>query len=80
MKIGLRFRRGDAKVLDAWAARVRNGEAIGNVSTFEQAAQAARAGEPLVVICEDPAEVHQMAALYSMCGIKHPAVEALSGD
>lgn len=80
LRIGLRFRRGDARVLDAWAERVRSGEFPGNVSTFEQAAKAASTGEPLVVICDDAKEVQQMAALYASCGIRRPAVEALSGD
>ena len=79
MKIGLRFRRGDARVLEAYAARVRNGEIRGDVGTYEQAAAAARSGEPLVVVCDKPAEVQQMAALYGSLGIRRPAVEALSG-
>lgn len=80
LKVGLRFRRGDARVLTSYADRVRGGEIPGNLATFEQAAAAARTGEPLVVVCADPKEAHEMAALYALCGVKSPAVEALSGQ
>lgn len=81
VKVGLRFRRGDARVLDAFAQQVRNNELMGDVATYEQAASAARTGEPLVVLCDDPKEALQMAALYATaCGIKRPAVEALPAD
>jgi hypothetical protein len=78
-RVGLRFRKGDARLLQALAERVRQGEIPGAVSTFEQAELAARTGEPLIVICEDPVEAHQMAALYARLGMKRPAVEELSG-
>lgn len=53
---------------------------MGDVGTFEQAAQAARNGEPLQVVCESEAEAHAMAALYArVCGLRVPAVEELSG-
>lgn len=81
LKVGLRFRKGDARLLRHLADRVRNGEIPGTLSTFEQAADAARTGEPLIVVCADPKEAHDMAALYGACGLsRRPAVEALSGQ
>ncbi len=79
LRIGLRFRKGDARVLQNYANRVRGGEIPGNASTYEQAELAARTGEPLVVVCEDAEEAHAMAGLYATLGIKRPAVEELSG-
>jgi hypothetical protein len=79
LKVGLRFRKSDARLLRHLADRVRNGEIQGTLSTFENAAEAARSGEPLIVVCDVLEEAHQMAALYRGCGTSMPAVEALSG-
>lgn len=80
IKLGLRFHRRDAPLLRTLASRVRNGE-LGenaNVNTFEQAARAAESGEPLEVICEEPIEAVQMAALYTLHGCSQPVIEELS--
>lgn len=45
---------------------------------YRQAAKAASAGEPLIVECTVPEEVHQMAALFGTLGIRPPTVEELS--
>jgi hypothetical protein len=75
--IGLRFAGRDAPLLEALAAQVRRGEILGDVATYEQAALAARTGEPLVVHCTEPQEAYVMAAMYARIGVTHPAVEAL---
>jgi hypothetical protein len=78
-KVGLRFRANDADRLAALAARVRLGEIPGAAETFDQAEIAARTGEPLIVVCDNPREAHEMASLYAMAGVERPALEALSG-
>lgn len=77
-KIGLRFRRSAARTLRHYAHRVELGEIPGDKATFEQAALAAEKGEPLVVVCTDPAEAQVMAQLYATLGIARPTIEALS--
>lgn len=79
LKVGLRFRKGDARILRNLADRIRNGEIRGTLATFQQAEEAAKSGEPLIVVCADPKEAHDMAALYATCGTSRPAVEALFG-
>lgn len=78
-KFGLRFSKSQARVLDALADRVRQADLAGSdVSTFEQAAMAARLGEPLIVICDEPVEAEQLAGMYAMAGVKRPTVEHLN--
>lgn len=79
IRVGLRFRRRDARRLHALAARVRNGEIVGDVATFHSAAVSAESGEPLIVYCDHPAEAHVMADLYVRLGVTRPAVEELTG-
>lgn len=79
IKVGLRFRRSAARTLRNYEARVRNGELVGDVATYEQAALATEKGEPLIVVCTDVAEAHKMAALYAMHGIAMPTVEPVRG-
>lgn len=79
LRLGLRFERGDERRLNELAAQVRAGE-MGQqaAGTFEQAALAARTGEPLEVFCDNPIEVVQMAALYTVFGVTQPVIEELS--
>lgn len=78
-RMGLRFKRAHARLLDNLADRFA-GEAIATeqVTLFRQAATSAREGEPLVVLCGHPAEVEQMAAAFVLWGLPRPAVEDLN--
>ena len=79
-RLGLRFARHDTKLLRFLASRIRNGELGGQAANvFEQAALAAETGEPLVVYCDDPIEVVQMAAAYIRDGVTRPVIEELNG-
>lgn len=81
IRIGLRFRPRDALLLHQLAERVRHGE-LGpqHVATFENAADAARTGEPLIVLCEHAEEAHLMADGYARLGVARPAIEELTGQ
>lgn len=81
IRVGLRFRRGDARVLRNIADRVRAGE-LGeqHVAVFSGAADAAATGEPLIVVCENHLEAVMMADGYARYGVRRPAVEELTGD
>lgn len=78
-RIGLRFTRSQAAPLQRIADRIRAADLTGRVdiTTFEAAAEAARTGEPLIVICDHPDEAIAMADAYIFWGIRRPAVEAL---
>jgi|GEM_PF-3953879 len=76
-KVGLRFRRGDARILENLARRAQSMELRGGADIFAKAAKAARIGEPLVVICDTPEEAKQMAEGYSLYGMKAPVIEQL---
>lgn len=80
-RVGLRFHRGDAVLLELIAERVRQGD-LGShdVATFAGAADAARTGEPLIVQCENPMEAVLMADGYVRFGVRRPAVEELTGQ
>lgn len=79
LRFGLRFKRTDELLLNRLAERVRSGEIDGEVDVFEQAALAARTGEPLVAHCTKPEEILAMAAGYVLNGLDQPAIEELSG-
>lgn len=81
MRVGLRFRRGDARVLRAIADRIRAGDLGGqNLATFDLAADAAKTGEPLIVECDHHLEAVLMADGYARFGVRRPAVEELTGQ
>lgn len=81
MLLGLRFHRGDAKLLYTLAARVRNGEMGAQAANvFEQAARAAASGEPLELHCDDPMEAVEMAVEYVRHGVTRPVIEELNGQ
>lgn len=81
IRVGLRFRRGDARVLRNLADRVRAGElGAQHVATFASAADAAATGEPLIVQCESHLEAVMMADGYARWGVRRPAVEELTGQ
>lgn len=78
LMMGLRFRKSQARLLRDLADRARAREIpFGAVSLFEKAAEAASAGEPLIVICERPEEAIAMAAGFGQFGILPPSVEQL---
>lgn len=77
-KLGLRFARRDARLLRSLEGAVRNGELHGQAANvFGQAATAAESGEALVVHCDNPIEVVQMAAAYMRYGVSQPVIEEL---
>lgn len=78
IRLGIRFDRRDVQLLERLADRVKVRDLTGDTQTFEHAAIAARTGEPLIVQCSHPDEVHQMAAMYATLGCNRPTVEALS--
>jgi hypothetical protein len=78
-RIGLRFRRSMKAPLRNLVERMKS-EGIDpeHISLFEQAAEAARTGEPLIVICAEPMEAELMAAAFPAWGIVKPNIEQLS--
>ena len=73
--IPLRFRKADARVLRnhaVWCAA--NGIDEADVGLYDQAADAAANGEPLMVLCNHKQEVELMADLFTRLGIKRPIV------
>lgn len=80
-RIGLRFRRSQARTLRALAERAERRElGAESVSLFRDAADAAATGEPLIVLCEQPLEAVLIAEGFTRYGVVKPAVEELSGD
>jgi len=80
LMMGLRFRKSQARLLRYLADRAKARElAFGAVSLFEKAAEAASAGEPLIVICDRPEEAIAMAAGFGQYGVVPPTVERLRG-
>lgn len=81
LQIGLRFRKGQAKVIEAIAQELRSTPAAVNateaIGLFDKAAEAARSGEPLIVKCRRPEEAQQMADDFVLYGLARPAVEDL---
>lgn len=77
-RIGLRFRKSQKSILRNIADRMKS-ENIDteHVTLFEQAAEAARTGEPLEVICGDPIEAVLMARAFPDWGVVEPTVETL---
>lgn len=81
MQIGLRFRRGQARVLRAVAQRLAsNGIKGEHIELFDKAADAAESGEPLVVYCTSRDEVVMMADGFTQFGLARPVIEELSGQ
>lgn len=78
-RIGLRFAGRQARLLEHIAAQLRSdgGERM-LINLFDQAADAARTGEPLVLICDHPSEAHQTAAHFALVGCEMPAIESLN--
>jgi hypothetical protein len=77
MKVGLRFRRGDARVLAALADQFGGRPGI-NERLYTGAAHAAKIGEPLLVEADSLDEVRQMAALFGHVGVRPPTIEEVS--
>lgn len=77
-RIGLRFDRRDVRLLRELTRRAEQRE-LGQeqVQTFSSAADAARTGEPLIVICNSRLEVELMAAGYVRFGCRRPVLDAL---
>lgn len=84
-RIGLRFRKSQARILRNVVHRIRSGDMASRtereqaVNLFEQAAKAASTGEPLIVVCSDPVEAIAIADGFTRWGVVRPAVEELNG-
>lgn len=78
LTIGLRFQRSDARrlqeLVDDWRSSGSNSE---HIALFSRAADDARRGEPMRVICESAEEALMFADGFVLYGIHRPAVEAL---
>lgn len=78
LRIGLRFDRRDARALAVLADRAKRHELGAEAhATFSMAADAARTGEPLIVICSNLIEAALMVAGYVRYGIREPVLEQL---
>ena len=78
-RIGLRFRKSQARTLRNLVDRMKSeGIDQDHIGLFEAAAEAARHGEPLVVICGDPMEALLMVEAFPKWGIVAPTIEELS--
>lgn len=78
--MGLRFKRGDARVLRNLVGRLRSlgPKAADHISLFDKAIESIEDGEPLVVRCSDPSEAYAMAAQFTAYGIAEPEVQDFS--
>lgn len=75
--LGLRFNGKEAAKLSAIADQLRSAGKSEECGLFERAADAARTGEPLIIVCHDALEAAVMAAGFVHWGIEPPAIEAL---
>jgi hypothetical protein len=74
--VGLRFLRRDAPRLRQLADRMRLQDLRGfDLGAFDQAADAAEQGVPLMVIASSKAEIEQIADAYPMYGVTRPAID-----
>jgi hypothetical protein len=79
LTLGLRFSRSQARILDNIAEDLRSRRPDGiDISLFDKAAESARDGEPLVVLCDHREEIEKMARGFELWGIKRPVIEELS--
>lgn len=76
LTVAMRFDRRDAPKLRAAADRAKIKDLRADVSTFDQAADAAEAGVPLMVICDSLDEARLMAKGYTLYGCQEPTLEA----
>jgi hypothetical protein len=79
MKLGLRFSRSQIRTLRNIRDWAKANDVPGDLSLYDKAIESVEDNEPLVVICDDRAEVEQMAAAFVNLGVKRPAIEELSG-
>lgn len=77
IRLGLRFSKSQARVLRNLATWCRANGVPGDIALYDRAAESAEDGEPLVVHCNDPAEVEQMQAAFVTLGVKRPVIEQL---
>jgi hypothetical protein len=78
-RIGLRFDRSETRALNKLADRARQRDIAGmHAAIFDQAAQAASTGEPLIVVCSNPIEAALIAHGYTRFGIRAPVIEGLT--
>jgi hypothetical protein len=78
LKLGLRFARSETRKLRDIATRARSEGLAIDMGLFEQAADSAETGEPLIVICDEPEDGARMADGFILWGIERPAVEELT--
>lgn len=79
IRVGLRFRRSQVRTLEALITRAKSeGVSKDHITLFEQAQEAARTGEPMIVHCGQWSEAEQLADGFVRYGLQRPAVESLS--
>jgi hypothetical protein len=80
IRVGLRFNRRDARKLRTLGNQVRSGELDNRHAVlFDNAANAAKTGEPLIVECRDKAEALLMADGFPLYGVMRPVIDELAG-
>jgi hypothetical protein len=80
LKLGLRFRRSQHRVLAAIAQRLEQvPNAHDQITLFKLAAEAAKTGEPMIFICSNALEAELAAAAFPQWGAARPTIETLSG-
>jgi hypothetical protein len=77
MAFGLRFRRGQAKVLRALAHQHR-GMNEQTADLFQRAANCATRGETITVWCDSIEAAQSMAATFPAYGAAKPTIESIS--
>lgn len=80
MRMGLRFRRSQKRVLRDLIQQMESLQPENfDIGLFRKALESVEVDEPLVVICDTPEEVKAMADGFALWGIVRPAVEELNG-
>lgn len=75
--LGLRFDPRDTKLLEAIAERIRQAELPDPEGLFSKAAEAARNGGLMGLICENVEEGHRVAAQFVRYGVQPPTVQEI---
>lgn len=82
LTVGLRFRKGQAKVLRGVIEKLSEQDAAtvrDHIELFTKAEEAAGKGEPMIVQADTLDQVRAIAAGFTLYGVACPAIESLSG-
>lgn len=78
---GLRFNRADLSRLKLYTVELRSrGADPEQIGLFDKALEAAENDEPLLVVCQHPGEVKQMAAGFVRHGFLEPTIDHIGRD